>query len=219
MTGPSLTVLIATLGQRQTLLQRLLAVLLPQTEDCGGRVEVLAWFNRGQPPLGEIRDGLVAAATTDYVVFVDDDDLVPGYYVSEILTGLESRPDKVGFPVELWVRGRLREVCDQSLRYTGWYRDVGGVLCRDVVHIAPVRRTIAAAGRFAAVGPGKAEDYAWVEQVRPLIHTEHYITRIMYQYLYSPRQSAWRNPASIRPGGDRLTVEHPHFRWHPDSDS
>jgi hypothetical protein len=120
--------------------------------------------------------------------------------------------------VELWVGGRFREVCDQSLHHTGWYRDPGGVLCRDIVHIAPVRRTIAAAARFAVAGPGEAEDVAWVEQVRPHIRTEQYIPTVMYQYLYSPRGSAWREPGRVTSGHTRPRIDHPHFRWHPDSD-
>lgn len=217
-TAPSLTILIATLGQRGSLLLRLLGVLLPQTEAWAGRVEVLAWLNNGYPPLGEIRDALVDAATTDYVVFVDDDDLVPAYYVQEVMEALEARPDKVGFPVDLYVRGRLREVCDQSLRHADWYRDPAGVLCRDMVHIAPVRREIAAAGRFAVAAAGQAEDIAWVKQVRPLIKTEQYVTRVMYHYLYSPAGSAWRRPGMITGGHPRPAVDHPHFRWHADSD-
>lgn len=217
--APSLTILIPTLGQREHLLLRLLDVLLPQAAPYGGRVQVMGWFNNGQPTLGEIRDGLVDAAATDYVAFVDDDDLVPGYYVAEALAGLEGWPDKLGFPVELYVRGHLRETCDQSLRHSGWYRDpITGVLCRDVVHIAPVRRTIAAAGRFAAAAAGQAEDYAWVEQVRPFITTEQYLPTVMYRYLYSPRASAWRNPRAIAPGHTRPTVDHPCFTWHPGSD-
>jgi hypothetical protein len=215
---PTLTILIPTLGQRETVLRRLLGILLPQTEPHNGRVQVMGWFNNGQPSLGEIRDGLVDASTTDYVTFVDDDDVVPGYYVQEVLRGLEHWPDKLGFPVELYVRNRLQETCDQSLRHTGWYRDARGVLCRDVVHIAPVRREIAAAGRFAVAAAGQAEDIAWVEQVRPLLHSEHYLPAVMYHYLYSPRSSAWRAPASITRGHPRPTVDHPHFRWHPASD-
>lgn len=212
---PTLTVLIATLGQRRISFLRLLSRLLPQTVDWSGRVEVMAWFNNGTPSLGEIRDGLVTAATSDYVVFVDDDDLVPDCYVSEILTALEAWPDKVGFPVELFVGGRYRETCDQSLRHTGWYRNQSGLLCRDIVHIAPVRRSIAAAGSFAVVAAGQAEDYPWVEQVRPLIHTEEYIPAPMYRYLYSPRTSAWQRPGRITGGHHPPPVDHPHFRWHP----
>lgn len=217
-TLPSLTILIPTLGQREQSLRRLLRVLLPQTEPHNGRVQVVGWFNNGQPPLGEIRDGLVDACTSDYVAFVDDDDTVPGYYVAEALKALESWPDKLGFPVELYVRGRLQETCDQSLRHTGWYRDASGVLCRDVVHIAPLRREIAAAGRFAVAGAGRAEDIAWVEQVRPLLHSEQYIPAVMYHYLYSPAVSAWRRPWRIARGHTRPAITHPHFRWHPASD-
>ncbi|MEV2236697.1 glycosyltransferase family A protein [Micromonospora sp. NPDC049891] len=217
MSGPSWSILIPTIGQREVLFRRLLDVLLPQLDPFGGRVRVLGWWNNGSPTLGEIRQALVEAAGTDYVCFVDDDDMVPDYYVAEIVRALESEPDHVGFKVDYFVEGQLREVVDHSLRYRRWYRDANG-LYRDFTHIDPLRRDLALRGDFRRRHRrGRAEDRPWVKQVRPYVHTEEYVDKVMYHYLWSEHVSAWQRPEKIRQGFRRPQVDHPHFVWHPES--
>jgi len=211
---PTWTILIPTIGQRDALFRRLLERLLPQLDEQAGRVRVLAYWNNGGPALGEIRDDMVAAAATDYVSFIDDDDMVPEFFVAECMTAMAGGPDKVGFRVGYHVDGKLEEVADQSIRHGGWHRDAAGVLCRDITHIGPIRTDIARRGLFRRAGRGKAEDRVWVKQVRPYVKTEVYIDKIMYDYLWSPTGTSWQRPDSIRQVGERPTVEHPYFTWH-----
>ncbi len=215
---PTWTILVPTLGQREHLFTRLLGVLLPQLDEHGGRVRVLAHRNNGQPPIGEIRDALLAAAGTDYVSFIDDDDLVPEYYVAEIVNALAERPDHVGFKIEYTTDGEHGEIVDHSLRWGKWGRTPEGQLHRDITHIDPIRTDIAQRASFA-VRPGRAEDRVWVKRVRQHVSTEKYIDKIMYFYLWRRDTTAWQEPHKIRRVDGCPYIDHPHFAWHPASDA
>lgn len=215
------TILIPTIGQREHLLMRLLDALLPQLDAYGGDVRVLAWRNNGTPSLGEIRDALVRDADSEYVSFVDDDDMVAPDYVKAIVSAIsqhDGRPDHVGFQLEYTTDGHGREIVDHSLRHGRWHRDTAGMLCRDLTHIDPIKREIAIQGTFVVRRPGRAEDRHWVKQVRPRVGTEAYIPRVMYHYLWRSDTTAWQNPAAIVPKVGRPEIPHPHFEWHPRSD-
>lgn len=219
MSGATLwTILVPTLGQREALFERLLAVLLPQLDEYAGAVRVLAYRNNGSPPIGDIRDALLAAAESDYVSFVDDDDLVPEYYVAEVVQALASRPDHVGFKIEYYENGELKEIVDHSLRHGRWHRNTEGQLVRDFTHIDPVRTELALRGSFFVPRHGRAEDRVWVKQVRPHLATEAYVDKIMYSYLWREDTSAWQRPQDIVPVPGRPEIDHPYFAWHERSD-
>lgn len=216
--APTWTILVPTLGQREHLFMRLLGVLLPQLDAHEGRVRVLAWRNNGQPSISEIRDTLLETAESDYVSFIDDDDLVPEYYVAEVVNALATRPDHVGFRLEYSTDDQHREIVDHSLRWGGWGRTHDGQLFRDVTHIDPIRRDLAVRSRFA-VRRGRAEDRVWVKRVRQHLATEVYIDKIMYHYLWREDITAWRKPDLIVPVYGRPEIDHPYFAWHERSDA
>lgn len=214
------TILIPTISEREDLLGRLLLRLLPQLDPFAGEVRVLAWRNDGVPLLGQIRDALVRDCGSEYVSFVDDDDLVPEYYVAEVVRALDSRPDHVGFQLEYTTNGVGHEIVDHSLAHGRWARERGtNRLVRDFTHVDPIRRTVAMNGSFVPRRPNRAEDRHWVKQVRPYVHTEVYIDKIMYHYLYDQVVSAWQRPGTLAPRGPRPEVVHPFFSWHPESDA
>ncbi len=211
--------------------------LLPQVADAAERIPgvgqvgpaVIAWLNEGHRlGLGAIRDEMLRYADLtgfEYVSFVDDDDMVPDYYVSEIRAALRLEPDHVGFPIEYWKDGRLRQArVEHSLKWKQWgvYRNARGHadLMRDFTHIDPIRTELARRGSFMTQTPHQPEDRPWVRQVRPHLKTEVFIDRIMYQYFWSPADSAWDAPgkagdaeyAPIRPA-----ITSPHLFWHPES--
>jgi hypothetical protein len=209
------TILIATLAERRDLLRRLLDTLLPQTEPYDGAVQVVAWWNNGTPSLYEIRQAMLQSVSTDYVCWVDDDDLVPDYYVDEIMQALAQGPDYVGFQVECFSNDRFLATAYHSLRHGGW-RGAPPVLFRDLSHVNPIRTTLAKAGDFTRAAAGEPEDRVWVNQVRGLPRTEVVIDKIMYHYLATDRSAAvtstWQPPPDPPA---RLDVDHPNFVWHP----
>lgn len=224
---PTWSILVPTIPRRAALFERLLDVLLPQLDELAGRVRVIAWRNSGEPRLAEVRDALVDDAPGEYVSFIDDDDLVPDYFVAEVARALEQRPDHVGFRLSYEpLNEREHEVVEHSVIYSraqgsrGWGRCRDGILYRDLTHVDPIRREIAARGRFAEARPHRAEDRVWVRQVRPLVETEAYVDKIMYRYLYDPDESSWGGVDRwLGPVPPRIEPASPYFTWHPRSDS
>jgi hypothetical protein len=68
-----LSILIATLGERKDRFTALVDKLVSQAND---DVEIIAYFNNGELPLGDIRQALVDEAVGQYVCFIDDDDVL-----------------------------------------------------------------------------------------------------------------------------------------------
>ena len=203
--------------------RRLLSVLLPQTEMFAGRVKVRAWWNNGEPPLAEIRQGLIESVTTDYLSFIDDDDMIPDDFVRRVMRALRSRPDYVGWQVHYLSGGQDRGLIDHSLQHGGWREEKKPVyrLLRDISHINPMRTDVAKKADFRGVRAGRPEDWPWVDQVRAtgLLVTEAYIPAPMYEYRWDKQVSAWRRPNRIRKGYQRPVIEHPNFQWHdPEAD-
>lgn len=213
---PTWTILVPTLGERRPLFERLMAGLLPQLDAHGGRVQVVAWHNNGAPPLPVIRQRMVRAATSDYVSFVDDDDLVSPYYVETIVEALTSEPDYVGFEVQCYSDGFPTGIAYHSLEFRRW-RNLKGRYERDISHINPIRTRLARRADFTKTPRGGAEDRAWANQLRRggYLSTQVVIPRIVYHYLYETAGSRWERPKTIRPG-ERSAITHPYLTWSTD---
>lgn len=208
------TILVATLGQRGDRFQRLLDQLLPQLDAAGGKVTLCALYNHGERPLGYVRHALLRDVTSTYVSFVDDDDEVPDYFVTEALARMDGVVDYVGWRMQCYVDGVTLKPTYHSLRYTSWWDDLEGYY-RDVSHLNPVRTTLAQLGDFRRGVP--PEDVAWADQVRPHVRTESYVDKVMYHYRSSSSDSTWRGSGIQRATTARYDVDHPYFSYHPES--
>ncbi len=226
MTGPTLTILIATLGQRRDRLSRLLRGLMPQVDAAGGRVRVLAFYDNGEIPLADKRQALVAAATTDYVCQVDDDDTVSEDYVASILAALESWPDFVGLQMMVYRDGEPLKVADLSLAHDRWY-ETEERYCRDITHENPMRTEIARSADFRDKPASDPEDAPWAAKLRARLAgaREVKIDRVLYHYWWCPATSAWgakrrRVLRNADPTGRRwrpVDVRSEWFSYHPRS--
>ena len=217
---PTWAILVPTLGERRPLFERLMTGLLPQLDPYGGAVRVIGWFNNGSPPLPKIRQRMVETAGTEYVSFVDDDDLVSRDYVAEIVAALAGRPDYVGFQVQCYSDGAPIGVAYHSLEYRRW-RNLPGRYERDISHLNPMRTTHALRADFSLARAGRAEDRVWADQLRRarVLKTQVVVPRILYHYLYSTNRTAglgsrWQQPRRIT-RGERATVDSPYFTWSP----
>jgi glycosyltransferase involved in cell wall biosynthesis len=184
------SICIPTLASREQKLLGLLQLLLPQAEACKDGVEVIALHNNGERPLADIRQDLLMSARGTYISFVDDDDRVADDFVPVIAAAMAGgKADYVAFQHALYEDGVLQPMTVHTgIQYNGWYDDPPRAV-RDVTHINPVRATIARQADFRTAGH-EWEDRAYVSAIRPLLHTQVSIERVMYHYYHSVSDSS-----------------------------
>jgi glycosyltransferase involved in cell wall biosynthesis len=208
--APRLSVLIATIGRRNNRFIELIEYLTNMAKDFD--VEIIAYWNNGEEPIGKIRQSLVENAVGDYVCFIDDDDWVPDYYLAEIFKAMGK--DYIGFQVELFEKDKQLKPVFHSIRYGVWHDDEKGFY-RGVTHLNPIRRQLALLGDFANQGIG--EDANWARSLRSLVQTENYIDKIMYYYFHDADLTTFGGAEQPKQEYIRPDFEHPKFRYHPKS--
>lgn len=206
------SILVATLARRSGHLANLLDDLDPQIRE---GVEVVAYRNHGEVPLGDIRQALVEEARGEYLCFVDDDDRLPPYYVDRVLPLLDG-VDYVGWRMQAHINGVPLKPTYHSLEYDRWF-ETPDAYFRDVSHLNPVRTALARQADFRNAEP--PEDVTWSDQIRPLLATQHYAgDDPMYLY-YATNDSTWR--PGHEPAWDGQSEPFPPtppwLRWHPHS--
>ncbi len=203
-----LSILIATLGERKDRFTALVDKLVSQAND---DVEIIAYFNNGELPLGDIRQALVDEAVGQYVCFIDDDDGVPDYYVEMILDATKKKPDYVGWQMQLYHDDVKAKPTYHSLRYDRWSEDENGYY-RDISHLNPIRRDIAKKVSFKTE-KGVAEDVPWAQKIRSFVGNEVYIDKPMYFYYHRTYDSRWRGEGIEHLDYDRPVINSKHFRY------
>jgi glycosyltransferase involved in cell wall biosynthesis len=183
--APTLSVLIPTLLARSELLARLQAQLDGQITslDEPSAVEVLVLPDEGELSIGRKRNDLIASASGEFVVFIDDDDRVADDYIVRILHAIKSNPsiDCVGHKGTLVFRNGQTRMFVHSICHRHWgYED--GVYVRPPAHISPIRRTIA--NRYLFEDVSYSEDMDWVSRLVSdgVLRNEAFIDAPIYIY-------------------------------------
>lgn len=210
-----LSILIATMGRRNSKFAELLRLLNPQVQEFNGEVEVVAYWNNGELPIGEVRKALIEEAKGKYICFIDDDDKVSKDYCRRILEVLKTSPDYVGFKVAFFDNGKEMPPVFHSIKYTHWHQDERGYY-RGVTHLNPIKRSIAIQGDFGTDRTA-GEDAKWARSVTPLVKTEEYINKVMYFYYHDSSDTNFGGDEKPHNSYKRLTVEQPYFSFHKDS--
>lgn len=180
MDGIKLSILIPTVYGREEKLKALMDILEPQVAD-KREVQILTYKDNKTISIGKKRQELLEAAIGEYVVFIDDDDLVSEEYVNEILNNIGS--DAIGFLIQCTFDGRNKCIARASSKYKDWGEHKDGFrYVRSIYHKTPVRRELALKAGFKDMRFG--EDYDYSMRLNPLIQTEAFINRIMYFYQY-----------------------------------
>lgn len=181
-----LSILIPTLPQEHAFLKRLMNVLQPQVDRSNNQVEILIDDRGRSATTGEKRNYLIKQAAGEYVVFVDTDDMVPMYYIDEILNASNNDSDCITFRGYMTTDGRNRK--EFILRMGSKYEERDGVYYRWPNHIVPIKRSIASAVKF----PHQTyrEDYEWSKKINSLglIKSETFIDKEMYHYDYRSKK-------------------------------
>jgi len=182
------TIVVLTIPERKQLLERLLARLEPQLND---QVE-LKLYPDTVATVGAKRQRAVEECKSEYINFVDDDDLVPANYVSKILEKLKYMPCGVGFrgivtsnnikPVEFVHRAGLRYI-DKAFRSTDCY-----IFHRPLNHLNPVRTEYAKQIGFQDWWTFSDRDYSIRLAESGLITDDVFIDEFMYFYQYRDKR-------------------------------
>lgn len=185
--SPVLSICICTLPGREKYLKRLMNVLLPQATAKFGLVEIITEDSPrakdGGISTGAKRNKLYfEAARGVYVVSIDDDDLVPCYYVHEILKAADSTPapDCITFIGHMTTDGVKEEPFEIKLGET--YEQRNGVYYRFPNHIVPLKKATIDPFRFPDITLGEDSAFAYAIMGAGALKTEIHIHKNMYHY-------------------------------------
>lgn len=186
---PKLSILICSLSSRAPMLLRLMDALArqPGIERC----EVLVAMDEGQSITGAKRNRLMEQAQGEYIVHIDDDDMVAERYVAAVLLAVDTHPNVDAVPLRgcrTIVNGGPPVVFDYKIGVDEGHT-WNEVLWRSPGHLCPIRADIAKSRKFPLLVDG--EDLRWARDIAPLLKTEERAgepDEILYHYLYDPRK-------------------------------
>lgn len=201
-----LTIAVATVPSRASLLSRLLWTLSAQLEP---RVEVLV--HGGPAPLGDKSNEMWALARGRFVARCDDDDLVSADYVSSLLLALDAGADFVGFNVLYTVDGTF--VGEYPHDYERGENHPGA----SVRSVSPMMVLPTEVARRHPHGNVRTSDFEWAGAVMRDWKPQQpvYIDRVLYHYDCRPDHSL--SPSGEVPLAQRDVGKWPYdperFRW------
>lgn len=181
-----LSLLIITIPERLT-------TFLPKMVECLQKqmtpeVELLALMDTKTLSLWAKRNKLMEIASGDYIIHLDDDDLVTDDFVEQILRGIESWADCITFnhsisingwdyvPVIFWKDQEHTQVSAEQPYYT---RKPNNKMCW--------RRSLAL--QYPQADISWLEDTLQADEMAKHDYTEHHIDKALYLYNYSDATS------------------------------
>lgn len=146
-------------------------------------VEIMAFSDSKEASIGTKRQGLIANATGDYIVFIDDDDTVASDYIPQILAAIEHGKEAIGFLIDCDMEGTPKKAI-ASIKYPEWKEKVDGYdYVRSIYHKTPVRRELALKAGFN-VSMRFGEDHDYAMRLKRYLTSEYFINKTMYYYQY-----------------------------------
>lgn len=163
-----LSILIPTVTPRRSLLSRLLWSITSQAGD----YEIVIHGNDTMS-MGDKLNRMFTVARGDYVVCVDDDDMLADSYMEQVLPRL-GEVDFLGYRILVLHDGAFWMEVEHRGDITGWGETVRGVGPK-----CPIRRELALRVRF---GNAYNDDQTWSRQIGELVGTVDFVDRPLYIY-------------------------------------
>lgn len=177
-----LSILIPTLNEQRNIrcLQRLRKILDPQICKFSGQVEIVINDAGRNLPTGTKRNQLIKNSEGEYFCFIDDDDVVPDYYVEELLNAIEQGPDVITFIGYMTTDGKLRQ--DFTIKLGSEYVTKDNHHYRYPNHLCCFKRSVVEHIKFKPIW--QTEDYQWATEInnKGLLKSEVHIEKEMYWY-------------------------------------
>ena len=186
MTQPLLTIMIPTTIDRKEMFLELLEEIETQVHqhDLLQEVEVVCMEDDKEISVGKKRQLILDAAKGEWVSGIDSDDWIHEDYLKDIIAALKNNPevDHVGFIEECDIDGqKSRSIF--SIKHKSWDDKEEGydqVRCANPKSV--IRRSIALQVGYEDSRFG--EDRVFSEAVTPLLKSEVFIEKPLYQYRY-----------------------------------
>lgn len=176
---PKLSILIATMPSREPQFMKLGRELIDQ---CDGYTNIqILWDSSMEYNIGKKRNCLLALAQGEYIVFIDDDDLIYSNYIKKILDAIDKGSDCIGISGIITTNGKDERQWHISKEHKVWHEQ-GNIYYRTPNHISPVKRILALQAGFPEIPFG--EDYEYSRRLLPLLKTETIIKGNIYHYDY-----------------------------------
>lgn len=186
----SLAILICTLPERADKLKRLTNILDPQIERYKDSVFRTVNDRSSALPTGTKRNNLIEGTTSDYFCFIDDDDIVTGFYLDEIMKAIAQGPDVITFRGWITTNGTNR--VNWTIKLGEKYEERNGHYYRWPNHLAVFKRDLVRRFKFPDVW--QQEDYAWSKKINDsrVLKTEVHIPEMLYHYDCYPKTNGRR---------------------------
>lgn len=194
-----MSILIPSLNEPESIkyLARLRGILDPQVLKYPGEVEIVVDNAGREIPTGTKRNNLIANSNGDFYSQIDVDDLVPDYYVDEMMKGIEFNPDVISFVGFMTTNGADRR--EFTIKLGEKYEEREGRYYRYPNHLCCFKRSVVGHIKFRPIWV--QEDYFYATEIRDkgLLKSEvhigdkwlyHYefISKTQQQSVYSRRK-------------------------------
>lgn len=169
-------------NRRNTFLPKILDQLHSQVEPFND-VEVLVLIDNKTNMLGEKRNQLVNLAQGEYVVFVDDDDVLSDDYVSTLRQAcITNSVDVITFTVNVSLNNGPYKPCYYDKDYHADYNREHSYH-RLPNHICCVRRELALVTPYKPIVRG--EDAAYSKDLHKKLTSQYIIDKVLYSYNFN----------------------------------
>jgi len=182
-----LSILILSLESRSHLLSRLINELEKQISEnqLSDKVETLTYVDSGEKTIGSKRNYLKSIANGEYIVFIDDDDMVSEDYLTQILKAINGGYDLINFFVEKYIDNKIQEtlICPNPT--------IDGIQIQNIffwtnlLHICPHKRILANQIEFPNIN--NWEDLEYSRKLSCLITSQFKVEKILYYYFYQSK--------------------------------
>jgi glycosyltransferase involved in cell wall biosynthesis len=143
--------------------------------------EVLVDF--GDDCLGDKRQRILEFAVGEYVVVVDDDDILSEDYFDEVLKGIESDCDVICIGLKRYEDGVLKH------EYRSGFDNPYDGEASGLNHFCPVKRELALKSGYRSIGRGEDLDFA--SGLEYLVKTRYYTPGFVYYQMYVTREKEY----------------------------